>query len=140
MLPRGMKDNRASSSINDAPSMFMTEPPSAFKAAGPMQNNFARKGGPGVNPLNNFSGMSRMMRGSNFGASTQAESNTAHNSQLTQMMNRQNMKAMQARGHMNMNINMNSRLSEYSHNIGGGGNLPQPNSGLYAYRQGSTLT
>lgn len=47
---------------------------------------------------------------------------------------------MQARGHMNMNINMNSRLSEYSHNVGGGGNLPQPNSGLYVYRQGSTLT
>jgi hypothetical protein len=47
---------------------------------------------------------------------------------------------MQARGHLNMNINMNSRLSDYSHNIGGGGNLPQPNSGLYVYRQGSTLT
>jgi len=43
-------------------------------------------------------------------------------------------------GHMNFNINMNSRMSEYSSNIGGGGNLPQPNSGLYVYRQGSTLT
>ena len=55
-------------------------------------------------------------------------------------MNRYNAKNMNSNGgHMNYNINMNSRLSEYSTNIGVG-NLPQPNSGLYAYRQGSTLS
>ena len=52
------------------------------------------------------------------------------------------MKNMQGRGNLNMNFNMNSRLTDYSHNIGAGGNLPQPNSGTYLpIRQGgSTLT
>lgn len=74
MLPRGMRDNRASSSINEAPSMFMTEPPSAFKAAANLQQpSIMNRGGQGGYPVKNFNsgmGMSHMMRGSNFGAST----------------------------------------------------------------------
>jgi|TARA_B110001450_G_scaffold105239_1_gene99651 hypothetical protein len=73
---------RASSSINEGPSMFMTEPPSSFKNAVPIQmnhSNMVKKNGGGY-PHNNFSGMSGIMRASNFGKSTQAESNTAYNS------------------------------------------------------------
>ena len=74
---------RASSSINEGPSMFMTEPPSTFKNAAPIQLNQSNivkmKGGQGY-PNQNFSGMSGIMRASNFGNSTQAESNTAYNS------------------------------------------------------------
>ena len=40
-------------------------------------------------------------------------------------MNNHNMKNMKGRGNLNMNFNnMNSRLTDYSHNIGAGGNLP----------------
>ena len=62
---------RASSSINEGQSMFMTEPPNTFKAAAPTQmnqSNMVKKGGPGY-PINNFSGLSGM-RASNFGNST----------------------------------------------------------------------
>lgn len=108
---RKTTDFRANSSINnEQSSMFITEPPNQQQAATQIRK-----------PTNTFQMVSQMR-------STQADSNTQQNSQLTHMMmNMANNKFMN-KGHINMQQMNGSTMSEYQNR--------QP----YNDRVGSTLT